>query len=43
MGDAVRIEMEILRHFPAAAQLRGRALVDGRLCADGRITLAVPR
>jgi len=43
IGDALRIEVEVLRHFQAATQLRGRVLVDGRLCAEGRITLALPR
>ena len=43
VGDAVRIEVEVLRHFQAATQVRGRALVDGRLCAEGRLTLALPR
>jgi 3-hydroxymyristoyl/3-hydroxydecanoyl-(acyl carrier protein) dehydratase len=42
-GDTVRIEVEVLRHFQGATQLRGRALVDGRLCAEGRLTLALPR
>jgi len=43
VGDVLRIEVEVLRHFQAATQLRGRALVDGRLCAEGRLTLAQPR
>ena len=43
VGDTVRIEVEVLRHFQAATMLRGRALVDGRLCAEGRLTLALPR
>ncbi len=43
VGDALRIEVDVLRHFQAATQLRGRVLVDGRLCAEGRITLALPR
>lgn len=43
VGDTVRIEIEVLRHFQAATQLRGRALVDGRVCAEGRLTLALPR
>src|SRR5262249_41858839 len=43
VGDAMRIEVEILRRFQAATQLRGRVLVDGALCAEGRLTLALPR
>jgi len=43
VGDVLRIEVEILRHFQAATQLRGRLLVDGALCAEGRVTLALPR
>lgn len=43
VGDTVRIEVEVLRHFQGATLLRGRALVDGRLCAEGRLTLALPR
>jgi 3-hydroxyacyl-[acyl-carrier-protein] dehydratase len=43
VGDVVRIEVEVLRHFQAATQMRGRALVDGRLCAEGRLTLALPK
>ena len=43
VGDTVQIEVEVLRHFQAATQIRGRALVDGTLCAEGRLTLALPR
>lgn len=43
VGEAVRVEVEILRHFAAATQIRGRALVDGELRAEGRVTLAQPR
>jgi 3-hydroxyacyl-[acyl-carrier-protein] dehydratase len=43
VGDALRVEVEILRHVSAAVLLRGRALVDGRLCAEARFTLALPR
>jgi hypothetical protein len=32
-----------VRHFAGAILLRGRALVDGKLCAEGRITLKPPR
>ena len=43
VGDEMRVEVEILRSFGGAVFLRGRALVDGRLCAEGRITLKPPR
>jgi 3-hydroxyacyl-[acyl-carrier-protein] dehydratase len=43
IGDTLRIEVEILRHVGAATMLRGRALVDGELVAEGRFTLALPR
>ncbi|HEV7734106.1 MAG TPA: hypothetical protein VGR62_18185 [Candidatus Binatia bacterium] len=43
IGDAMRVEVEIVRHFAAATLLKGRVLVDGRLCAEARITLAQPR
>ena len=43
VGDTIRVEVEVLRHFQGATQVRGRALVDGRLCAEGRLTLALPR
>ena len=39
----MRIEVEVLRHFQAATQMRGRALVGGQVCAEGRLTLALPR
>jgi 3-hydroxymyristoyl/3-hydroxydecanoyl-(acyl carrier protein) dehydratase len=42
-GDELRIEVEILRNFGGAILLRGRALVDGELRAEGRITLKPPR
>jgi len=43
VGDTMRVEVEILRHVGAATMLRGRALVDGELVAEGRFTLALPR
>ncbi len=43
VGDAMRVEIEVVRNFAGAVLLRGRALVDGRLCAEGRITLKPPR
>ena len=43
VGDTMRVEVEVLRHFQGATLLRGRALVDGRVCAEGRLTLALPR
>jgi len=42
-GDELRIEVEIVRNFGGAVLLRGRALVDGQLRAEGRITLKPPR
>ena len=42
-GDELRVEVEILRNFGGAILLRGRALVDGELRAEGRITLKPPR
>jgi 3-hydroxymyristoyl/3-hydroxydecanoyl-(acyl carrier protein) dehydratase len=42
VGDALRIEVEIVRVFRGAVLLRGRALVDGALKAEGRITLKPP-
>ena len=43
VGDALRIEVEVVRVFSSAVLLRGRALVDGTLRAEGRFTLALPR
>src|SRR5262249_62091268 len=43
VGDEMRIEVEIARHVAGAMVLRGRALVEGTLCAEGRITLKPPR
>ena len=42
-GDALRVEVEIVRHFASAVLVKGRALVDGALRAEGRLTLALPR
>src|SRR5439155_757853 len=42
-GDELRVEVEIVRNFGGAILLRGRALVDGELRAEGRITLKPPR
>ena len=43
VGDALRVEVEILRVFATAVLMRGRALVDGAVRAEGRFTLALPR
>lgn len=43
VGDTVRVEVEIVRHFASATLFRGRALVGDRLVAEGRFTLAQPR
>ena len=42
-GDTLRVEVEVVRIFASAVLLRGRALVDGTLRAEGRVTLALPR
>ena len=43
VGDEMRVEVEIVRNFSGAILLRGRALVDGELRAEGRVTLKPPR
>jgi 3-hydroxymyristoyl/3-hydroxydecanoyl-(acyl carrier protein) dehydratase len=43
VGDAVRVEVEVVRHFAAATQIRGKVSVDGEVRAEGRVTLAQPR
>ena len=43
VGDALRVEVEVVRVFASAVLLRGRALVDGTIRAEGRFTLALPR
>ena len=43
VGDTLRIEIELVRNFGGTVVFRGRALVDGTLCAAGRVTLAPPR
>ena len=43
VGDALRVEVAIVRIFAGAILFRTRALVDGTLCAEGRLTLALPR
>jgi len=42
-GDALRVEVRVLRVVGAATLMRGRALVGERVCAEGRFTLALPR
>lgn len=42
VGDALRIEVEIVRDFRGAVLLRARALVADVLKAEGRITLKAP-
>ena len=42
VGDEMRVEVEIVRNFGGAVIFRGRALVDGRVCAEGRVTLKPP-
>jgi len=43
VGDEMRVEVEVVRIFSGAILLRGRALVDGELRAEGRVTLKPPR
>jgi 3-hydroxyacyl-[acyl-carrier-protein] dehydratase len=43
VGESLRIEVEIVRHFAGATLFRARALVDETVCAQGRFTLALPR
>jgi 3-hydroxymyristoyl/3-hydroxydecanoyl-(acyl carrier protein) dehydratase len=42
-GDTLTIEVEYVRRFGGAVHIAGRALVDGDLRAEGRLTLAPPR
>jgi 3-hydroxyacyl-[acyl-carrier-protein] dehydratase len=42
-GDELRVEVEIVRAFSGATILQGRALVEGALRAEGRVTLKAPR
>jgi 3-hydroxymyristoyl/3-hydroxydecanoyl-(acyl carrier protein) dehydratase len=43
IGDTLRLEVEIVRNFGGATLLRGRALVEDVVRAEGRFTLALPR
>jgi 3-hydroxyacyl-[acyl-carrier-protein] dehydratase len=43
VGDELRIEVELVRKFSGATLFQARGLVDGRVCAEGRITLKPPR
>jgi 3-hydroxymyristoyl/3-hydroxydecanoyl-(acyl carrier protein) dehydratase len=43
VGDSLRVEVELVRHFAGAMLFRGRVLVHERLVAEGRFTLAQPR
>jgi len=43
VGDALRVEVEIARHFAGVTRLHGRALVGTDLAAEGQFTLALPR
>jgi 3-hydroxyacyl-[acyl-carrier-protein] dehydratase len=43
VGDEMRVEVEVVRNFGGAIILRARALVEGELRAEGRITLKPPR
>jgi 3-hydroxymyristoyl/3-hydroxydecanoyl-(acyl carrier protein) dehydratase len=39
VGDELRIEVRLVRRFRTATVLEGRALVDDRVCAEGRFVL----
>jgi 3-hydroxymyristoyl/3-hydroxydecanoyl-(acyl carrier protein) dehydratase len=43
VGDALRIEVIVLRTFAGAVMFQGRALVGDSVRAEGRFTLALPR
>jgi 3-hydroxyacyl-[acyl-carrier-protein] dehydratase len=43
VGDELRLEVEIVRHFSAATLFRGVARVGARVVAEARFTLALPR
>ena len=43
VGDAIHVEVELHRVMGSAARFRARALVDGTVVAEGRVTLALPR
>ena len=43
VGDALHVEVELVRAFAAATLFRGQARVGTRIVADGRFTLALPR
>jgi 3-hydroxymyristoyl/3-hydroxydecanoyl-(acyl carrier protein) dehydratase len=43
VGDAVHVEVELHRIMGSAARFRARAVVDGTVVAEGRVTLALPR
>ncbi len=43
VGEALRIEVEILRHFQGVTRLRGHAAVGEEPVAEARFTLALPR
>jgi hypothetical protein len=42
-GDALRVEVEVPRNFGGAFLMKTRALVEGALRAEARITLKPPR
>src|SRR5262245_43111016 len=42
-GDAMHVEVELHRIMAAAARFQGRVLIDGKVVAQGRVTLALPR
>ena len=40
-GDQLRLEVEVLRFRSTAGRMQGRALVDGKLAAEGTLSCAV--
>jgi 3-hydroxymyristoyl/3-hydroxydecanoyl-(acyl carrier protein) dehydratase len=42
-GDTLTIEVQYVRRFGGAVHIEGRALVEGSVRAEGRLTLAPPR
>lgn len=42
MGDELRVEARLVRHTRGVSIFETRATVEGRLCAEARVSLAVP-
>lgn len=43
VGDALHVEIELVRTMASAHRFRARALVEDAVVAEGRVTLALPR